>query len=197
QRPPQAAPLPSYSQSPYGQPPSGGAPYGYTTGPVDTLGRPLAEWWQRLVAIIIDSVILGIVTGIISAVIIAAGHYVGNGNGLFSTRLDARHVIAGLITFVIDLAYFALLNGSDKGQTVGMMALGITVRDNETGGRIDPQRAGLRIFVLYPGILLRWIPVLGAISGVYTIVVGLSPLWDKKREGWHDKVVKTTVIKVR
>jgi uncharacterized RDD family membrane protein YckC len=149
---------------------------------VDTLGRPLAEWWQRLVAIIIDSVILGIVTGIISAVIIAAGHYVGNGNGLFSTRLDARHVIAGLITFVIDLAYFALLNGSDKGQTVGMMALGITVRDNETGGRIDPQRAGLRIFVLYPGILLRWIPVLGAISGVYTIVVGpVTPLGQEAR----------------
>ena len=120
-----------------------------------------------------------------------------NGNGLFSTRLDARHVIAGLITFVIDLAYFALLNGSEKGQTVGMMALGITVRDNQTGGRIDPQRAGLRIFVLYPGILLRWIPVLGAIAGVYTIIVGLSPLWDSKREGWHDKVVKTTVIKVR
>ncbi len=164
---------------------------------MDVQGRPLAEWWQRLVAIIIDSVILGIVTGIISAVIIAAGHYQGNGNGLFSTRLDARHVVAGLITFVIDLGYFALLNGSEKGQTIGMMALGITVRDNQTGGPIDPPRAGVRIFVLYPGILLRWIPVLGAIAGVYTIVVGLSPLWDKKREGWHDKVVKTTVIKVR
>jgi uncharacterized RDD family membrane protein YckC len=167
------------------------------SGPVDSQGRPLAEWWQRLVAIILDSVILGIVTGIISAIIIATGHYRGNANGIFSTHLDARHVIAGLITFVIDLAYFAFLNGSEKGQTVGMMALGITVRDTNTGGQIDPQRAGIRIFVLYPGILLRWIPVLSLIAGVYTIVVGLSPLWDKKREGWHDKVAKTTVIKVR
>jgi uncharacterized RDD family membrane protein YckC len=167
------------------------------TGPVDSQGRPLAEWWQRLVAILIDSVILGIVTGIISAVIIATGHYHGNGNGFFSTNLDARHVIAGLITFIIDLGYFAFLNGGEKGQTIGMMALGITVRDTNTGRPIDPQRAGLRIFILYPGILLRWIPVLGAIAGVYTIVAGLSPLWDSKREGWHDKVAKTTVIKVR
>ncbi|HEX4217537.1 MAG TPA: RDD family protein [Acidimicrobiales bacterium] len=157
----------------------------------------MAEWWQRLVAIIIDSIILGVVTGLISAGILASGHYRGSANGIFSTNLDARHVIAGLITFVIDLGYFALLNGSEKGQTVGMMALGITVRDAETGGRIDPGRAGLRIFILYPGILLRWIPVLGAIAGLYTIVAGLSPLWDKKREGWHDKVAKTTVIKVR
>lgn len=167
------------------------------SGPVDSQGRPLAEWWQRLVAIILDSIILGLVTGLISAGIIATGHYGGSGNGFFSTNLDARHVIAGLITFVIDLAYFALLNGSEKGQTVGMMALGITVRDASTGGRIEPQRAGIRIFILYPGILLRWIPVLGAIAGLYTIVAGLSPLWDKKREGWHDKVAKTTVIKVR
>ncbi|HVB93974.1 MAG TPA: RDD family protein [Acidimicrobiales bacterium] len=166
------------------------------SGPVDSLGRPLAEWWQRLVAIILDSIILGIVTGLISAGIIATGHHNGS-NGFFSTNLDVRHVIAGLITFVIDLGYFALLNGSEKGQTVGMMALGITVRDSSTGGRIEPQRAGIRIFILYPGILLRWIPVLGAIAGLYTIVAGLSPLWDNKREGWHDKVAKTTVIKVR
>jgi uncharacterized RDD family membrane protein YckC len=106
-------------------------------------------------------------------------------------------VIAGLVTFVIEMGYFALLNGSEKGQTVGMMALGITVRDESTGGRIDPQRAGIRIFILYPGILIGWIPVLAQISGLYTIVVALSPLWDKKREGWHDKVAKTTVIKVR
>ena len=71
------------------------------------------------------------------------------------------------------------------------------MRDTATGGRIDPQRGGIRIFVLYPGILLRWIPVLGFIAGLYTIACGLSPLWDKKREGWHDKVAKTTVIKVR
>jgi uncharacterized RDD family membrane protein YckC len=165
------------------------------SGPVDSQGRPLAEWWQRLVAIILDSVILAIVTGLIRAGVVGTGR--NNGNSVFSTSLDSRHIIAGLITVVIDLAYFAILNGSVKGQTVGMMALGITVRDTNTGGQIDPPRAGFRIIVLYPGILVAWIPVLGLIGDVWTIVVGLSPLWDKKREGWHDKVAKTTVIKVR
>jgi uncharacterized RDD family membrane protein YckC len=164
------------------------------SGPVDVQGRPLAEWWQRLVAILIDIVILAVVTGIIRYGIVPRRN---GSNGFFSTNLDGRHVIAGLVTFVIEMGYFALLNGSEKGQTVGMMALGITVRDESTGGRIDPQRAGIRIFILYPGILIGWIPVLAQISGLYTIVVALSPLWDKKREGWHDKVAKTTVIKVR
>jgi uncharacterized RDD family membrane protein YckC len=164
------------------------------SGPVDSQGRPLAEWWQRLVAIIIDAAILGIVTGIIRAIIVGTGRHNGS---IFNPHLGARVVIAGLVGFVIDLGYFALLNGSDKGQTVGMMALGITVRDANTSGRIDPPRAGFRIFILYPGILLSWIPVVSAIAFVYTIVCGLSPLWDKKREGWHDKVAKTTVIKVR
>jgi uncharacterized RDD family membrane protein YckC len=164
------------------------------SGPVDVQGRPLAEWWQRLVAIIIDSLILAVVTGAIRYGIVY--HHNGS-NGVLSTSLDGRHVIAGIVTFVIEMGYFALLNGSQNGQTLGMMIFGITVRDTATGGRIDPPRAGLRIFILYPGILVGWIPVLAQISGLWTIVVGLSPLWDKKREGWHDKVAKTTVIKVR
>jgi hypothetical protein len=77
------------------------------------------------------------------------------------------------------------------------MALGISVRDEAMGGAIGPQRAGIRILVLYPEILLSWLPVIGALAGVYTIVAALSPLWDDRRQGFHDKVAHTDVITVR
>jgi uncharacterized RDD family membrane protein YckC len=77
------------------------------------------------------------------------------------------------------------------------MVLGIAVRDESTGGAIGPQRAGLRILVLDPGLLVSWIPVIGLIAGLYTVVAALSPLWDDRRQGFHDKVAKTDVIKVR
>jgi uncharacterized RDD family membrane protein YckC len=181
-------------QYPPGQYPPPGAPYGYVAVPLDRFGRPLAAWWQRLLAIILDSLILGIPKGIISA--IAIGSSVAGG-GFTSGTWELGVLVLGMVFAVIDLAYFALLNGSEKGQTVGQMALGITVRDEVNGGAIGTQRAGLRILVLYPGILLGWVPFLGAIAGIYTLVAGLSPLWDSRRQGFHDKVAHTDVIKVR
>ncbi|MHB1519392.1 MAG: RDD family protein [Acidimicrobiales bacterium] len=161
--------------------------------PVDRFGHPLAGWWQRFVAIIIDFLILGVPKGIIVAIIVGGS----SSNGVFSNQLLAGTVVIGILFSVIDLAYFALLNGSERGQTLGQIALGISVRDEGTGGAIDPKRAGIRILVLSPSIVVSWIPVLSTLSGLYTIVAALSPLWDGQRRGFHDKAVHTNVIKVR
>jgi uncharacterized RDD family membrane protein YckC len=182
-----APPAPPYgSAQPYGSP-SGG--YYYDAGPADRFGRPLAGWWQRFGAILIDLLILGIPASIIERAAIGSSGY--------TARFHVGLVLLGLLFAVVDLVYFALLNGSQRGQTVGQMALGIAVRDSETGGAIDPQRAGLRIFVLLPGILLDWIPFIGLLASIYTIIAGLSPLWDSQRHGFHDKVARTDVIRVR
>jgi hypothetical protein len=77
------------------------------------------------------------------------------------------------------------------------MALGIAVRDELNGGSIGPPRAALRILVLDPGLVLGWIPIAGVVAGLWTLVAGLSPLWDDRRHGFHDKVAHSDVIKVR
>ncbi|MGD0392263.1 MAG: RDD family protein [Acidimicrobiales bacterium] len=182
-RPPRPAPPPSAS------PPA----YGYPVGPTDRFGRPLAEWWQRLVAIIVDALILGVPKGIITAIFVGAT----GGGGVYQSHWIASVIVIGIIFAVVDVGYFALLNGSEKGQTVGQMMLGIAVRDEPSGGAIRPERAGVRIVVLYPEVLVGWIPVIGAIAGLYTLVAALSPLWDSRRQGFHDKVAHTDVIKVR
>jgi uncharacterized RDD family membrane protein YckC len=159
--------------------------------PVDRFGRPLAAWWQRLVAIIIDGIIIDVPKSIIAAIVVGSG-------AVYSTHhIRAGLIVIDIIFIFIDLVYFALLNGSEKGQTVGQMALGIAVRDENTGGTIGPQRAAIRILILIPGIVVGWIPIIALLAGLYTIVAGLSPLWDSRRQGFHDKAQHTDVVKVR
>jgi len=186
-----APPAPPYTPGP------GAAPYGYVPVPVDVLGRPLADWWQRLVAIIIDGLIFSVIDVILSAVVIR-----GSFGDQFSVSHDVIKLwLVGVVVNIAAIAYFAVLEGGPKGQSLGQMALGIAVRDVGTGGPITPQRAGLRMIILYPSMALRLIPVLGLIlslpAAIWTLVCGLSPLWNSGRQGYHDTSQKTTVIKVR
>jgi uncharacterized RDD family membrane protein YckC len=185
---------PPGSAPPFGPPP-GGASYGFVPVPVDSQGRPLAEWWQRLVAYILDGIVLGIVNYILLAIVV--GHLRSNTLTGFGLKLWIVRVIVG----VISILYFALLQGSERGQSLGMMALGISVRDASTGGAITPQRAGIRMVIFYPSLVLSWVPFAGGalslLGDIWTLICGLSPLWNDKRQGYHDISQKTTVIKVR
>ena len=160
-------------------------------GPTDSQGRPLSGWWLRFGAIFVDGLILGIPYAIILSAVLTRG------TSISTAHFAAGVVIVGLIFSAINLAYFSLLVGSERGQTVGQMLFGIAVRDEATGGPIGVQRAALRILVLEPGIVLEWFPVLSRIAGLYSIVAGLSPLWDSRRQGFHDKAAHTLVVKVR
>jgi uncharacterized RDD family membrane protein YckC len=103
---PQAPPEPAYS--------AGGA-----SGPRASFGR-------RLVAAIVDVLVLAIPT-IILAIIFR------NSPGLYY-----------LFSTVMSLGYYTYFEGGPKGQTVGKMALGIRVYDLSQGGPIGYGRGLLR-----------------------------------------------------
>jgi len=86
------------------------------------------------------------------------------------------------------MLYAGLMNGSARGQTVGKMAMGIAVRDARTGGKIGAWRGIGRyaITVLFDVLLV--IPY---------VVDSLSPLWDARRQAWHDRAAHSVVIDVR
>jgi uncharacterized RDD family membrane protein YckC len=181
-------------QPPPGYPPQGypGAGYGPPTGPTDPWGRPLADWWRRLVAIIVDGFVVGIPLSILSwifgiggggeiAVDEVTGEVTGLGEALAGTTASS------LLSMVVVLAYMAVLNGGERGQTVGKMVLKIQVRSAETGGPLGVGPAALRAIVYNVLFYLCLIP--GFING-------LSPLWDARRQAWHDKAVKSVVISV-
>jgi uncharacterized RDD family membrane protein YckC len=91
---------------------------------------PRASFGIRLVAVLIDGFLLGIV-GVVLRVILG----------------DALGIV---LQIVLGLAYYTYLEGSPSGQTVGKKAMNIRVVDFNTGGAIDPGRA----FIRYLGRLL-------------------------------------------
>ena len=102
---------PSYQQPAY-QPPAGDGPSG-----------PRASFGRRLVAAIIDGILLGVVGGIFYAISRTLGY---------------------IVQILLTVAYLTYLEGSASGQTVGKKAMGIRVVDFQTGGPIGYPRAFIR-----------------------------------------------------
>ena len=99
----------------------------------------------------------------------------------FIIGLIEPFVIPILAGAAYEIAFVAL-----KGQTPGKMATSIRVVRADSGGLPDwGVSAG------------RW--VIPAIGYLVLIIPGLlihaSLLWDDRRQGWHDKAVKTLVVK--
>ena len=140
--------------------------------PLDALGRPLAAWGQRLGAFVIDEVFIQVIT-------LCARFALG-----------LRHTLAGaLLAMVMAAAYYAVLNGSEMGQTFGKRVLGIQVRDAASGGPIGVERAALRYVVVG---MFRVI----VFFGLFTVLDGLWPLWDPKRQALHDKIAGSVVVRL-
>ena len=123
---------------------------------------PRASFGRRVVAYLIDSILIGIVYGIAYAISEPLGW------------------VASLVTGLI---YFSYFDGSENGQTVGKMALGIRVIDFRTGGPIGFGRG-----------FIRW---LGRIVSTIPCFLGYFwALWDKEKQGWQDKIATTVVVPV-
>ena len=134
-------------------------------------GIPLAEWWRRLAALVIDSAALWIPMMLVT---------------------HSMERMARLVLFmVVSVTYFALLNGGRRGQTLGKMVWDIRVRDAATGGPLGPAKALRRHLVPAPFFM---IPILGF---VLWLTDGFWPLWDGRRQALHDKLAGSTVVSAR
>jgi uncharacterized RDD family membrane protein YckC len=176
---------PGYGPGGYGQPGSS-----VRLDPV--LHQPLAPWWKRLIAIIIDTLILGLAFFVIVLVIAAAVHNTNstttNTQPATGRSLLGAYVALSLIVSIPSAIYYAIMNGSRRGQTVGKMALGIAVRDAQTGQPIGFWRALGRNLITVVFHALLYVPY---------ILDSLAPLWDGRRQAWHDKVAHSVVVDLK
>jgi uncharacterized RDD family membrane protein YckC len=159
------------------------------------LHLPLAPWWKRLVALIIDGLILGLGSVMLVLAIGIIADLARNHQAPTSTTstTGGGAVVIGFVVLwllsCIPLAiYYGIMNGSRRGQTVGKMALSIAVRDARTGAKLGFWRAVGRFAITAVFILLLYVPYL---------VDSLAPLWDKRRQAWHDKVVHSVVVDLK
>jgi len=215
---------PEYSSQPggssYPPPPAGSAPYpgygqppppgryqqypSYPSGPYSAnpygeyaATHNLAGQGTRLLARLIDGVLLGVVITIVGLPFLRpfldeiqkasdAGAAAPSTSELYGTLIPFIAVAA-----VIGLAYEVILIGL-RGATLGKMALGIKVqRADGTAGA--------------PGLgvaLIRWatmqlpslIPFLG---NIWSLIDPLWCLWDSRRQCLHDKAASTIVVRSR
>jgi uncharacterized RDD family membrane protein YckC len=110
------------------------------------------------------------------------------------TRRRTFSTVPFLITGVLFIAYGTVLCGGPRGQTVGMMAVGARAVGEEDRGTLGYGRGFARALV--EGVL-RLLNLLFFLLGLIWILDMLFPLWDKKRQTLHDKVVGSVVIRTR
>ncbi|MDQ4070463.1 MAG: RDD family protein [Actinomycetota bacterium] len=120
-----------------------------------------ASFGIRFVALLIDTILLGII-----------GYVIG---------LILGQALGTAVQILLGLGYYAYLEGSPSGQTIGKRAMNIRVIDFNTGGAIGPTRALIR----YLGRILSSIPCL---LGYFWM------LWDSEKQTWHDKIAQTVVV---
>ncbi|QGF22477.1 RDD family protein [Raineyella fluvialis] len=213
------------SPSPYGQQDYGRSVYGYQgyqTGPTTADGVQLAGWWQRLVAFLIDSVLLGILTGVATAGLMAPYNeaLVAWQQGLLNGAVTDPAAMLGslptpvgvmgfwpalwatLAPMAIWFVYYVLFTRF-LGATPGKLLLRLKVVPADRGQATEKLGWGacaLRAIVwVLPEISGLALSVLGVAVALaaFRYVDGLWPVWDRKRQALHDKAARTQVIRTR
>jgi len=119
------------------------------------------QWWERLVAGIIDGVIMAIVVIIISFILVALG-------GTSGTAIRILGFIAGLISTALVVGYKVFFESGTWQATPGKMVFGLKVVD-EGGQRAPVQQALMRTWPW-------WLNLLGALGALLLIGTVLNLL---------------------
>jgi uncharacterized RDD family membrane protein YckC len=126
-----------------------------------------AGFWVRFFAIFIDSIGVGIVSNIITGLMSSAD------------ALDPRRSSISTLIGVLYFCYFWSAQGG--GQTLGMRVLNLKVVRTD-GSALTV----LQAFIRYIGLIV-------SIACVFIGVIWAA--FDANKQGWHDKIASTYVIR--
>ena len=114
--------------------------------------------------------------------------------GIAVSLLDIPPRLGSLIVFVAVFAYNWVLDSEPYGQTWGKRIVGIRVLSDETGDLITRGQGAARSGVV-AALSLASNFILGL--GLLSLLNMLWPLWDPKRQTWHDKAAGSIVVRTR
>jgi uncharacterized RDD family membrane protein YckC len=162
---------------------------------IGLLVPPIAGFWRRVAAFIVDGLLLGVI-----------GQIIGWSASSFWFDIGPNGRILGL---VIVLLYFGILNSKmGNGQTVGKRLLKTAVRD-KNNKPISFQRSLIRISILaLPALLNGWalpgldIFILDLLVGIIVFGVGAAIVYTMifnrgSRQGIHDLICETYVVHLK
>ena len=217
-KPPESQPPPQ--EPPQGPPPSSpyGSPHGGTGGPEGPGGDqpppappydpnaygggaygggdplagmpPLADFGKRLLARIIDGLIVFVPLFLISLIFGGIDVATGGDDGWddFTDQMNTgRQWLWSLISLIAYVGYDTLMV-KNSGQTVGKRVMKLRVAMLNDGSVPDMSSSLMRAAVL-------WIPALVCCFCIWWIVIIITMLTDKPyKQGLHDKAGKTVVV---
>ena len=122
-------------------------------------------FWIRALALIIDAILVGIISGILNALLFGGDAIRGNG-----------------LSTLLGLAYYLYFWSSyGHGQTLGSRAFSIRVVKTD-GSELTLVDA----FIRYVGLIVSFVCIF---IGVIWVA------FDANKQGWHDKIASTYVVK--
>ena len=143
-------------------------------------GTRYASWGRRLVAVAIDGVILAIV-------VVTTALTAGVPLERLNEEIRSGGGIVAVLLFVVPEAVYDTLMIGSRNQTLGKMAVRITVLD----------AGDARTSIGYPRAFARWATtnLFLALWVVPGVLDHLWPLRDRRNQTWHDKIVRSVVIR--
>ena len=132
-----------------------------------------AGFWIRAVAAMIDTVLYGIVQGTLFFTVFAGGTFEWSATVVGPLAVLLSQIVPAIIAMVFWVNWSA---------TPGKMVVGARIVDAYTGGRPSPRRFLERYFAYY----------------ISSLPLGLGFLWvvwDRHKQGWHDKLAGTVVVR--
>ncbi|GAB3624066.1 hypothetical protein GCM10027418_21500 [Mariniluteicoccus endophyticus] len=176
--------------------------------PATADGMPLAGWWFRVLAMVIDSFVVSVVGEVVGAVTgfsakvsaattaMMAELQTGLSGGgpidyqqLISTLMVPEYYWMLAINALLFVVYHALMLRF-RGATLGKMACGLRV----VPAGLGRHTGGLpwTVSIVRPLVYQVFNQL-----GVVQLVDVLFPLWDRDKQSLHDKIVKTQVVRSR
>ena len=175
-------------------------------------GVPLAGWWHRVGAYLIDSVILitigmllalpwvrdliEVYTDLLDQVLadVEAGRQTDVSSFDVQREVWRPLAIIAVINLLVGFVYhvgFLMWRQA----TPGKLMTGLRVRRRDEPGPMPFTTVLLRWASQFGVQILGIVPLVGSAVGLYNILDVLRPLWDDKRQAVHDKIARTNVVR--
>ncbi|MGI8577799.1 MAG: RDD family protein [Nocardioidaceae bacterium] len=178
-------------------------------GPSTPDGVPLASWWSRVGARLLDVIFVSIIGLPVTGYFyyryfgayttwmqqLSADASAGRPQFSFTLPNSVLHwlLVIAVLSIVVGVAYEAYFLRC-SGATPGKQIAGISVRLRDTPGPMPMTAIWRRVGVMYGLGVLGDIPVVGVLFAIVNLLNYLWPLWDGKKQAWHDKVASTNVV---
>ena len=170
-----------------------------------TAGFVYADVPNRVIALIIDGIILAIITFIVTAVlygIVGAPVSVNlNTGNLFEVNYVST-LLGAILSLAIGAAYW-IYSWTAMRASPGQKMLGMQVGNSPDGATLTQEQAIRRWAVLFAPFSLSAVvyvlPTLGALLGLATFIYAIYLLYttaqSPTKQGFHDKFANTVVVK--